>query len=214
MGHIINDAVVFRLSQPSGEMTRMLFDVDVAWGGGLVVSKTGRCLLSGIEYKDAVTSEVRKSLATPMRSAMFLTRNQSPLSQAFDFTPGCVSSTIRDVYPAVTSLQWSRRFVELRLFPSLAAGDWSGHVDHVERAIWLAEDRGKRLSVRGWRVCEELPLAVLCTEPPVSTKTCPQKKQKRNFVGHRLGTRGLEESQLPCPQISHLHSLQHLTRPP
>jgi len=37
----------------------------------------------------------------------------------------------------VTTMQWSRRFLGLRLFLSLAAAGWAGYGDHVERAIEL-----------------------------------------------------------------------------
>ena len=42
--------------------------------------------------------------------------------------------------------QWSRRFIGLRLFLSLAGAGWDGYARHVERAVDLAARSG-----RGWR---------------------------------------------------------------
>ena len=39
--------------------------------------------------------------------------------------------------PYVTTAQWSRRFLGLRLFLSLAAAGWQGYGEHVERSIAL-----------------------------------------------------------------------------
>jgi hypothetical protein len=48
-------------------------------------------------------------------------------------------SNILNLDPYVTSVQWSRRFLGLRLFLSLAAAGWAGYGRHVERSIELIE---------------------------------------------------------------------------
>ena len=68
--------------------------------------------------------------------------------------------------PYLTSVQWSRRFLGLRLFLSLAAAGWTGYATHIERAgrslRWCAS-----VSRRGaggpWI---DSQLAVLCVLPP------------------------------------------------
>src|SRR5262249_54128929 len=67
--------------------------------------------------------------------------------------------------PYLTSMQWSRRFLGLRLFMSLAAAGWSGYALHVERAIDLIGLLREALSARGWLILNRSSLAVLCFMP-------------------------------------------------
>jgi glutamate/tyrosine decarboxylase-like PLP-dependent enzyme len=71
--------------------------------------------------------------------------------------------------PYLTTLQWSRRFMGLRLFLSLAAAGWQGYAVHVERAVALIEELARLLAARGWRVRNEPRLAVLCATPPAGS---------------------------------------------
>ena len=69
--------------------------------------------------------------------------------------------------PYVTSVQWSRRFLGLRLFLSLAAAGWDGYADHVERSVETAQYMRDELLARGWAVVNDSPLAVLSIHPPL-----------------------------------------------
>jgi aromatic-L-amino-acid decarboxylase len=64
------------------------------------------------------------------------------------------------------SAQWSRRFLGLRLFLSLASAGWAGYGAHVERSIALAALLRDRLAEQGWRIVNDPALAVVCAEPP------------------------------------------------
>ena len=68
--------------------------------------------------------------------------------------------------PYLTTVQWSRRFLGLRLFLSLAAAGWEGYGAHVERAVEVAARARERLASRGWGVANDSQLAVLCVTPP------------------------------------------------
>jgi aromatic-L-amino-acid/L-tryptophan decarboxylase len=142
------------------------FHVDAAWGGALIASERLCHLLSGIEQADSVTIDAHKWLATTMGCGMFLTKHPAILSTAFEVTTGYMPSNTRGLDPYVTSLQWSRRFIGLRLFLSLAIAGWAGYGDHVERSIRLAAVLKKHLEALGWRVVNNSSLAVLCFEPP------------------------------------------------
>ena len=63
-------------------------------------------------------------------------------------------------------MQWSRRFLGLRLFVSLATAGWTGYAPHVERSINLIGQLKGELLSRGWSIANEPSLAVLCVEPP------------------------------------------------
>jgi glutamate/tyrosine decarboxylase-like PLP-dependent enzyme len=142
------------------------YHVDAAWGGALIASDRLRGLLAGIELADSVTMDAHKWLATTMGCGMFLTARSDALTSAFHVLTSYMPSNIAELDPYVTSVQWSRRFLGLRLFLSLAAAGWSGYGAHVERSVALARLLEKQLAVRAWTVANDASLAVLCIEPP------------------------------------------------
>jgi aromatic-L-amino-acid decarboxylase len=142
------------------------FHVDAAWGGALIASSRWRGVLANIERADSVTIDAHKWFATTMGCGMFLTSKAEILSSAFRVNTGYMPSNIDGIDPYVTSIQWSRRFLGLRLFMSLATAGWEGYARHVERAIALAALLGEALEARGWSVVNRSSLAVLCLEPP------------------------------------------------
>jgi glutamate/tyrosine decarboxylase-like PLP-dependent enzyme len=142
------------------------YHVDAAWGGALIASQKLRSALAGIERADSVTIDAHKWFATTMCCGMFLTRHAPVLSSAFQVSTTFMPSNFPSLDPYVTSVQWSRRFLGLRLFLSLAAAGWNGYAEHVERTVALAEMLKKKLVARAWIVANDSPLAVLCLEPP------------------------------------------------
>src|SRR5229473_2900478 len=142
------------------------YHVDAAWGGALIASDRLRGALKGIEQADSFTIDAHKWFATTMGCGMFFTRDAAALSSAFQVSTGYMPSNVAGVDPYVTSVQWSRRFLGLRLFLSLAAAGWEGYGRHVERAIELAALLEEKLAARGWTIANDSALAVLCIEPP------------------------------------------------
>jgi glutamate/tyrosine decarboxylase-like PLP-dependent enzyme len=142
------------------------YHIDAAWGGALLVSDRLRGTLSGIELADSITIDAHKWLATTMGCGMFLTRRAAVLSEAFDVSTSYMPSYVPMRDPYVTSAQWSRRFMGLRLFLSLAAAGWAGYAKHIERAIALAAYAKELLTLRDWKIINNSPLAVLSILPP------------------------------------------------
>jgi glutamate/tyrosine decarboxylase-like PLP-dependent enzyme len=145
------------------------FHVDAAWGGALIASDRLRGALSGIEKADSVTIDAHKWFATTMGCGMFLTRHPETLSAAFRVSTGYMPSNIGGVDPYVTSVQWSRRFLGLRLFLSLAAAGWSGYARHIERAVGLAALLADGLKQHGWSVANRPTTAVVCIDRPAGS---------------------------------------------
>ena len=145
---------------------RTWFHVDAAWGGALICSDRYSHLLQGIEYADSITMDAHKWFATTMCCGIFLTSKQGILSDTFHATMDCMPSNFADIDPWVTTVQWSRRFLGLRLFVSLACVGWQGHAAHVEKAISLAGILKACLEVKGWKQLNDSSLAVLCLRPP------------------------------------------------
>jgi glutamate/tyrosine decarboxylase-like PLP-dependent enzyme len=142
------------------------YHVDAAWGGAALASDSLRELLSGIERADSITIDAHKWFATTMGCAMFIARHGKLLSQAFHASASFMPSSVANLDPYLNSVQWSRRFLGLRFFVSLAAAGWSGYGAHVERAVEVVARVEERLTARGWTVVNDSRLAVLNLVPP------------------------------------------------
>lgn len=147
-------------------LSGLWYHVDAAWGGALIASDQLRGMLAGIEQADSLTIDAHKWFATTMGCGMFITKHAEVLSSTFQVSTDYMPSNVPNLDPYVTSVQWSRRFLGLRLFLSLAAAGWTGYGKHVERAVELASFLRERLSSRGWSIANQSLLAVLCAEPP------------------------------------------------
>lgn len=159
---------------PCAEIARangLWYHVDAAWGGAALASERLRGLLSGIEYADSITIDAHKWFATTMGCGMFLTRHPTLLSETFRTTTSFMPSEHTGLDPYLNSVQWSRRFMGLRLFLSLGTAGWSGYAAHVERATAVIACIKKKLLERGWTVANDSPLAVLCVLPPPGSRS-------------------------------------------
>ena len=150
------------------EQQSMWFHVDAAWGGAALASNRLRGVLAGIERADSMTIDAHKWLATTMGCALFITRRADLLSEAFHASTSFMPSSICGVDPYLNSVQWSRRFLGLRLFLTLAAAGWEGLGAHVERGVEVIERVKERLIASGWRIANDSPLAVLDAVPPAA----------------------------------------------
>src|SRR6185437_5391150 len=152
---------------------RLWLHADAAWAGALIASERHRGALAGIEAADSVTIDAHKWFAATMGCGMFFCSRPDILPRAFHVTTGYMPSHNAGADPYLNSVQWSRRFLGLRLFLSLAAAGWAGHARHVEHAIEIAARLAERLTTRGWRIVNNSPAAVLCIEPPGGSAAVP-----------------------------------------
>jgi aromatic-L-amino-acid/L-tryptophan decarboxylase len=144
------------------------FHVDAAWGGAALASNRLRRVLDGIERADSITIDAHKWLAATMGCALFISRRADLLSEAFHASTSFMPSSLAAVDPYLNSMQWSRRFLGLRLFLALAAAGWEGLGAHVERGVEVIERVKERLLASGWRIANDSPLAVLDAIPPAA----------------------------------------------
>ena len=147
---------------------RLWFHVDAAWGGALIASARLRSALSGLERADSATIDAHKWFATTMACGMFLLRDPTALTATFQVAASYMPSHELSLDPYMNTLQWSRRFLGLRLFLSLASAGWAGHAAHVERAVALSGRIRRELESRGWSVLNDSPLALLTVVPPAA----------------------------------------------
>jgi glutamate/tyrosine decarboxylase-like PLP-dependent enzyme len=145
---------------------RLWYHVDAAWGGAVIASERMRGLVAGMERADSVTIDAHKWLATTMGCALYITARGAILSEAFHASTSFMPSSVAGVDPYLNSVQWSRRFLGLRLFLSLGAAGWTGLGAHVERSVAVIDEVRATLVARGWTVANDSPLAVLDVLPP------------------------------------------------
>jgi aromatic-L-amino-acid/L-tryptophan decarboxylase len=146
------------------------YHIDAAWGGAALCSERLKGELAGIELADSITIDAHKWLATTMACGMFVTRHPPVLTEAFQVSADFMPSNASSLDPYLTSVQWSRRFMGLRVFLSLAAAGWQGYGAHVERAVEEISQVRERLVARGWTALNDPRLAVLCVVPPSGSR--------------------------------------------
>jgi glutamate/tyrosine decarboxylase-like PLP-dependent enzyme len=145
---------------------QLWFHVDAAWGGAALASRRMKPLLDGIGRADSITIDAHKWMATTMGCAMFLTRHAPLLSEAFHCSTSFMPSSLAGVDPYLNSVQWSRRFMGLRLFLELASAGWDGLGAHVERSCAVIDQVRRQLVEKGWTTVNDSSLAVLDVLPP------------------------------------------------
>jgi aromatic-L-amino-acid/L-tryptophan decarboxylase len=137
--------------------------VDAAWGGSAALVPRLRPQLAGIEHADSVTWDAHKWLSVSMGAGMFFCKHRSALQRAFDITTGYVPATVEggvDLYKE--SLQWSRRFIGLKVFFALAEHGTEGLARIVEHQAEIADRLRELLRAHGWRIVNESVLPLVC----------------------------------------------------
>ncbi|MEX1078160.1 MAG: aminotransferase class V-fold PLP-dependent enzyme [Homoserinimonas sp.] len=142
------------------------FHVDAAWGGAAIAHDTLRNAVLGIERADSITIDAHKWFATTMGAGMFLTSRPDNLAAVFRVTASYMpdSDAGEDLY--TNSMQWSRRFVGLRLFLSLGAAGWQGYGEHVQHSVALIDRLTGKMQAGGWVQANDSALGVTCLVPP------------------------------------------------
>jgi aromatic-L-amino-acid/L-tryptophan decarboxylase len=139
------------------------FHVDAAWGGAAILSPRLRSHLAGIGDADSITCDAHKWFSVPMGAGMFFCRHAGAVRDAFRartaYMPGQTSATV-DPYTA--SVQWSRRFIGLKLFMALAEHGEPGYVAMIERQARMGDVLRAALVRTGWRIVNRTPLPLVC----------------------------------------------------
>lgn len=135
--------------------------VDAAWGGGVCLSDRLRPILGGIARADSVTIDAHKWLSVPMGAGVFLTPHREALESTFrvtaDYMPSAAGSD-----PYLSSVQWSRRFIGLKVFMSLLVAGRDGYAAQLEHDCRLGDRLRALLEEDGWTIVNRTPLPVVC----------------------------------------------------
>jgi glutamate/tyrosine decarboxylase-like PLP-dependent enzyme len=140
------------------------FHADAAWGGAAILSPALRHHLAGIEDADSITCDAHKWFSVPMGGGMFFCRHPESVAQAFraDVTYMAGKKTGPVFDPLTTSVQWSRRFIGLKLFLALAERGESGYVEMIEHQTAMGHVLRRALTASGWRIVNNTPLPLIC----------------------------------------------------
>jgi glutamate/tyrosine decarboxylase-like PLP-dependent enzyme len=100
---------------------------------------------------------------------MFFCRHREAVAEAFrsdvtympakTATYGGDAATTFD--PLTNSMQWSRRFIGLKLFMALAEQGEAGYAAKIEHQTRMGELLRESLSANGWRIMNSTPLPVV-----------------------------------------------------
>jgi len=140
------------------------FHVDAAWGGAAVISPKLKGWLAGIEAADSITCDAHKWFSVPMGAGMFFCRHPDAVGEAFrgqsSYMPGRTAGPVVDPY--TSSVQWSRRFIGLKLFLALAQHGESGYVEMIEHQARMGDVLRESVERAGWRIVNRTPLPLVC----------------------------------------------------
>lgn len=142
---------------------QMWLHVDAAWGGMAALVPDLNYLLAGVKEADSITFDAHKKMSVPMGAGVFLTQHPQILGEACRITTDYMPAQAEDTFdPYTHSMQWSRRFIGLKVFLSLMVAGWDGYADALRHQTHMGELLRQKLTTAGWRVVNDTPLPVVC----------------------------------------------------
>jgi len=139
--------------------------VDAAWGGAAAFLPELKHLFHGIERSDSITFDAHKWLSVPMGAGIYLTRHPEILRKTFRITAEYMPADAAEldaVDPYAQSIQWSRRFIGLKVFLSLAVAGWEGYRQVIRHQVAMGELLRQELQATGWKILNRTTSSVFC----------------------------------------------------
>lgn len=145
----------------------MWFHVDAAWGGAAALSLQLSPTLTGIEQADSITCDAHKWLSVPVGAGMFFCKHRASVEATFaTHTAYVPAQALSDrVHPFITSMQWSRRFMGLKVFMMFAQHGLTGIAARLEHQTAMGDYLRTQLTETGWHLINHTPLPVICFTP-------------------------------------------------
>ncbi len=149
------------------QLYRCWFHVDAAWGGAIALSEKWKGLVAGIDQADSVTIDAHKWFFVPFGAGMFFCRHRDVANETFRVRADYMPKPQDDTYdPYHTTLQWTRRFMGLKLFMTLAERGNEGFSALLDGQMELARHFRGRLRDGGWQLLNPTELPVFCFTHP------------------------------------------------
>ena len=131
------------------------------------VSPRLKTAIAGIDRADSITWDAHKWLSVPMGAGMFFCRHRDAVATAFAVDPSYMPPSTPGVNePYVSGILWSRRFIGLKLFMTLAELGEEGYRAAIEYQAHVGDMIRERLVSAGWRIVNDTPLPVICFTGP------------------------------------------------
>ncbi|MCP5120796.1 MAG: aminotransferase class V-fold PLP-dependent enzyme [bacterium] len=138
---------------------------DAAWGGAAALAPELKGLLDGIHRAHSITFDAHKWVSVPMGAGLYITRDPEVLSATFS-TPTAympkehIGMDVID--PHLHSIEWSRRFIGLKVFLSLMVAGWEGYAAAIRHMTAMGDLLRTGLTETGWEIVNHTPLPVVC----------------------------------------------------
>ncbi|MEM7253143.1 MAG: pyridoxal-dependent decarboxylase [Pseudomonadota bacterium] len=156
------------------------FHVDAAWGGSVLLSERFRGCMDGIADADSVTWDAHKWLDVPMGAGMVFYRPPNATAAMFGVTTGYVPQASA-VEPYLTTAQWSRRFIGLKVFMALSQLGFADYAKLIEHQIALGDYLRSLLRDSEWHITNHTPLPVVCAAAPPDYSSVSIEQLVRNI---------------------------------
>lgn len=144
---------------------KLYFHVDAAWGGAAVFLDELKPLLKGIALADSITFDAHKWFSVPMAAGIYLTRHPGLLTETFATANNYMPIDARGlevIDPYAHSMQWSRRFIGLKVFLSLLVAGWEGYAVAIRHQTEMGQYLRHQLASTRWKVVNQTSLPVVC----------------------------------------------------
>jgi glutamate/tyrosine decarboxylase-like PLP-dependent enzyme len=141
------------------------FHVDAAYGGAAILSKKLKKQLQGIELSSSITFDAHKWMSIPMGASIFLTSDPHILAKTFSISTDYMpkdADELEIVDPFSHSIQWSRRFIGLKIYMSLLFYGWDGYDEVISNQANMGDLLRKKLIGNGWMIINNTGLPVVC----------------------------------------------------
>ncbi len=148
-----------------GAKQQLWVHADAAWGGAAALVPELKPHFDGLGRADSITVDAHKWLSVTMGGGMCLTRHPEMLERTFAVDAGYMptAETATPVLePHRSSMQWTRRFIGLKLFLTLLVAGWEGYEETIRNMVRLGGVLRVKLAEDGWRAVNVTPLPVVC----------------------------------------------------
>jgi glutamate/tyrosine decarboxylase-like PLP-dependent enzyme len=156
---------VAELAQVADEEGGLWLHADAAWGGAAALVPELRGVIEGVARASSVTFDAHKWLSVPMAAGMYITRHPGILERTFRVAAGYMpreGAALPVADPFAHSMQWSRRFIGLKVFLSLAVAGWDGYEKAIRHQTAMGDLLRERLREERWVVVNDTALPVVC----------------------------------------------------
>jgi len=142
---------------------------DAAYGGAVVLTENYKYLFKGLELADSVTFDAHKWLSVPMATSLYITKHPNILGKTFSITSDYMpeeEDEIERLGSYTHSIQWSRRFMGLKLYMPLLVFGWKGYDDTISHQIKMGKLLRQKLQENNWQLYNSTELPIVCFNDP------------------------------------------------